>query len=176
MADGTTFLLGNARAESSAADEEERRVIGDRGRYFWFSRLFPFRFVSFRFSFTFVFVLLILLQFFLFYFLSACALWVLSRFGGISVVRSVVPSFILSFVSVAVPHLAAGPNASTQYLSFDFPLEFSLFVVFVRDFLDLAWCWWALVRFSLSIRCCDGIIRSCVHPRASRLLGRLDPL
>ena len=48
-----------------------------------------------------------------------------------------IPSFVLQFVSVAVRHPAAGPNASTQYLSFNllsFYLEFSLFVVFVGGF------------------------------------------
>jgi len=90
-----------------------------------------------------------------------------------------VPSFVLQFVSVAVRNPAAGPNTSTQYLSFNFLafyLEFSLFVVFIGGSLDLAWFWWAPVRFSFSFRYCDAFICSSVHLGELRPLGRLNSL
>lgn len=77
----------------------------------WWDDPFVFSFVSlllaslcgFSCSFIFVFVLSIFLGFSLAYFLSACVVLVLSRFGG-----SFVVPFVFAFVSVGLLHLEEG--------------------------------------------------------------------
>jgi hypothetical protein len=46
VVDETTFLLGNARAESGAVDGEEKQAMGDRGGYAFVSSLWLSRFPS----------------------------------------------------------------------------------------------------------------------------------
>ena len=128
-------------------------VRGTDSGCFWFSTLFfvrfvllcfaLFRFPSFSFSFSFFW-------FFSFYFLSVCVSLVLSRFGGAFVV-----SFVLTFVSVGVLHLATCIHQPTlfDFISVGAPLVVCGFSLAALE-LRLGVGWWLLVRFLFAVRCC----------------------
>ena len=109
-----------------------------------------------------------------FYFLFTCALWVLSRFGGIFVVCG---SFIHSSVRFCGRLASSGWSERfdlVPFVQFTF-ISFAIFIVcgfrwsfFRSDLVLVGTC-------SFRIHCCELLICSCVHLGVPRPLGRLNP-